>query len=429
MARLEARRGNDPRQVGPFRIVARLGAGGMGMVYLGRATPSGLVAAIKVIRPELGEEPVFRERFLREVAALTRVAAPFTAQVLDAGVEGETPWMATAYVPGPSLQWSVESFGPLPEQSLHALWLGLLRALEHIHGAGLVHRDLKPSNVLLTADGPRVIDFGISEHVEASTRLTATGALIGSPGYMSPEQARGQSLGPASDLFSLGSLMTYAATGRNPFEADSVPATLFRVVGETPDLSGVPEALRAGVTLCLTKDPRDRPSATQLLVQAVHLDSLEAAGLLESGRWLPAPVSLETLRRAQMVLDLDESMRGSQGGRDGPGLETKTEEVPGITMAPGLRSAAVPAPDLDEPDGPDDTDDTGGAQDDTATRPTPTPALSARPAETSRPPSPPAARTRRGAGDDEPLRTGSMPMAPELPPPPRMRRRWRLFRG
>src|SRR5579859_5584502 len=249
--------GEDPEVVGPYRLLGRLGAGGMGQVYLGKS-PGGRLVAIKLIRPELAEERGFRARFASEITSARNVNGIYTAAVVDADPDAELPWMATVYVAGPSLTDAVEESGPLPVASVLALAGGLAEALAAIHRGGLVHRDLKPSNVLLATDGPRVIDFGISLAVERSM-LTATGMVMGSPGFMSPEQARGQrEVGPATDIFSLGAVLAYAATGDNPFGVGPTPALLYRVVNEVPDLAAVPARLSPLVGQCLEKNPADR---------------------------------------------------------------------------------------------------------------------------------------------------------------------------
>jgi serine/threonine protein kinase len=273
---------DDPESVGPYRLVGRLGAGGMGQVYLGRS-PGGRTVAIKVIRPEVAEDEQFRTRFAHEVAAARNVSAIFTAAVVDAAPEAETPWMATVYVPGPSLTEAVEAEGALPAQTVLALAAGLAEGLQAIHAAGLVHRDLKPSNVLLAHDGPRVIDFGISRAVERSI-MTQTGMVMGSPGFLSPEQAMGQVVGPASDVFSLGAVLTFAASGNGPFGEGPTPTLMFRVVHQPPDLSGAPDELRPLIEACLAKDPEDRPTASQLLERI-------GGGTLGDGEWLPSAVT------------------------------------------------------------------------------------------------------------------------------------------
>ena len=270
----------DPQQVGPYLLLGRLGGGGMGFVYLGRSR-GGRHVAVKVIRAELAGQADFRIRFAREVAAARTVSGLFTAPVVDADLDAPTPWLATAYVAGPSLADAVASHGPLPVSSVFALAAGLAEGLEAIHAAGIVHRDLKPSNVLLAEDGPRVIDFGISRAAEESP-LTGTGLVIGSPGFMSPEQAQGRTVGFSSDVFSLGAVLTFAATGAGPFGTGSNATLLYRVVFTPPALDDVPAALRPLVEHCLAKDPQQRPSADRLLSQ---LNAHPMPG------WLPAPVT------------------------------------------------------------------------------------------------------------------------------------------
>ncbi|MFF8535107.1 serine/threonine-protein kinase [Streptomyces sp. NPDC015532] len=296
----------DPRRIGDFTLIGRLGAGGMGQVFLGRSA-GGRAAAVKVVKAELAEEPVFRARFHQEVAALRRVGGEWTAPVLGADTEAATPWVATEYVPGPSLQQVVESdYGALPEDTLHSLAGRLARALRAIHGAGLVHRDLKPSNILLTVDGPRVIDFGIARALDtiAGGVRTSTGLVIGSPAFMSPEQVRGQRVTPASDVFSLGSVLVYAATGRLPFGSVEVGlhALMFRIAEEEPDLTGVPRTLTGLVASCLAKDPRRRPSAEQI---AAHTRTDVA------DPWLPAELLADLGRLAARLLNTETPPQGS----------------------------------------------------------------------------------------------------------------------
>lgn len=268
---------DDPQSIGPYRLVGQLGQGGMGRVFLG-VSPGGRPVAVKAIRAELAANPEFRARFGREVAAARRVSGVFTAQVVDADVDGPVAWMATAYVPGPSLAEAVDTHGPLPDASLLALAAGLAESLNAIHAVGVVHRDLKPSNVLLAEDGPRVIDFGISRATE-STMLTQAGLVVGSPGFMSPEQAMGSEVGPPSDIFNLGAVLAFAATGEGPFGTGTTAALLYRVVHGAPDLDRVPPAVRPLIEHCLAKDPRQRPTANGLLA--------EVGALQPGGTWLP----------------------------------------------------------------------------------------------------------------------------------------------
>jgi outer membrane protein assembly factor BamB len=256
-------REDDPRVAGEFRLRARLGAGGMGQVYLGYS-PAGRAVAVKICHPEFAADPAFVTRFAREVAAARAVNGLYTAQVIDAGPDDSPPWLATSYVPGPSLHDAVAGHGPLPGPAVWRLAAGLAEALAAVHARGLVHRDLKPTNVLLAADGPRVIDFGIARAVDG-TSLTTTGYAFGTPAYMSPEQAGGQPATPASDVYALGSVLCFAATGGTPFGDGEPAAVLYRIVHAEPALETVPGALRSLVAGCLAKDPADRPTLAQVL--------------------------------------------------------------------------------------------------------------------------------------------------------------------
>ncbi|MFF9794016.1 bifunctional serine/threonine-protein kinase/ABC transporter substrate-binding protein [Streptomyces bacillaris] len=249
----------DPRAVGPYRTLARLGAGGMGVVYLARSA-GGALAAVKVIRAEHAADPRFRARFRREAEAAGRITGPWVVPVLGADTEAREPWLATAFVPGPSLGEVVGARGALPAGTVRALGVRLAAALATVHAGGLIHRDVKPGNILLALDGPRLIDFGIARHPGA-TALTATDAMLGTPGYLAPEQASAGPVGPACDVFSLGCVLVYAATGRPPFGAGGAAGVLFRTVHEEPDLDGVPPALLPLVTACLAKTPDTRPTA------------------------------------------------------------------------------------------------------------------------------------------------------------------------
>lgn len=278
---------HDPRRIGPFEVLGRLGAGGMGLVYLARSA-SGRRVAIKTVRTELAEDQLFRVRFTREVEAARAVSGFYTAAVVDADPRAAVPWLATAYVPAPSLEEIVNECGPMPTQAVRWLAAGIAEALQSIHGAGLVHRDLKPSNVLVVEDGPRVIDFGIASGV-SNTRLTMTNVAVGTPAYMSPEQARdSRSVKGASDIFSLGSTLVFAATGHAPFHGANPVETVFMLLREGPDVEGLPDDLRPLIESCMQMDAALRPSPADL--QAQLAPHLFASGSDDSGTasaWLP----------------------------------------------------------------------------------------------------------------------------------------------
>src|SRR6059058_645971 len=259
----------------------------MGRVYLARS-PGGRMVAVKVIRANLAEDAGFRARFAREVSAARKVGGLFTADV-----EGPVPWLVTAYVPGNSLSDAVERQGPLPEASVLALAAGLAEGLIAIHAAGVIHRDLKPSNVLLAQDGPRIIDFGISSAAGA-TSLTGTGFMIGSPGFMSPEQAEGLTVGPASDIFSLAGVLIYAARGEGPFGSGDTAALLYRVVHGKPNTDSVPDNLRPLIKRSLSRDAKRRPGATEFLSE-LSAAYPSAADLTD---WLPLPILEENAARS-----------------------------------------------------------------------------------------------------------------------------------
>ncbi|WP_327678710.1 serine/threonine-protein kinase [Kitasatospora sp. NBC_00458] len=324
---------DDPRQVGEYRLLRQLGAGGMGRVYLGRTT-GGRTVAVKVVRRDLAGDPEFRARFRQEVAAARRVSGTWTAPVLDADTEGGHPWVATGYVAGPALTAAVREFGPLPEPAVRTLGVGLAEALAHVHGLGLVHRDVKPSNVLLTLDGPRLIDFGIARALDATTALTQSGQVFGSPGFMSPEQANGLPAGPAGDVFSLGAVLAYAATGTMPFGSGvSAPVLLYRVLHEEPDISGLAGPLHAIVRDCLAKDPAARPTPGQLR-ERLDGDGT-AAARLGHGDWLPTALAAAVGRSAVQLLDLEGEREAGEGTVAGDGATAGTPAT-----APGTRAPA-----------------------------------------------------------------------------------------
>ncbi len=255
---------DEPLQIGRYRVLSRLGRGGMGTVYLGES-PDGQQVAIKVINPEYSQHERFRMRFRREADAAQRVRRFCTAAVIEAALDDDQLYVVTEYVTGPNLEEAVDSDGPLRGSSLDALAVGVATALTAIHGAGVVHRDLKPSNVLLSPVGPRVIDFGIARALDTLSGMTGTGEILGTPRYMAPEVLRGEPVSAACDVFSWGCLMAFAASGRAPFGGEALPAVLYQVLNTEPSLEGMEPALRELVTYALTKDPRNRPTSQQLL--------------------------------------------------------------------------------------------------------------------------------------------------------------------
>ncbi|MFE9102917.1 WD40 repeat domain-containing serine/threonine protein kinase [Actinomadura geliboluensis] len=265
---MEALRDGDPRQIGPYRVEGRLGAGGMGEVFLG-VSPGGRRVAVKVIRSEHSARPEFRVRFAREVEAARKVGGFYTAQVVDADPEAPEPWMATAYIPGASLR----DVAPLPADEVARLGAALAEGLAAIHASGLVHRDLKPGNVIMSPDGPRIIDFGIARDVGAGT-LTAEGAVLGTYAYMAPEQVLGEPSGPPADVFALGCVLAFAATGRSPFDAVTIPAIVHRVLHEPPVLDGLAEAMRPLVASCLAKAEVERPSTDRIIAHLADPDAV-----------------------------------------------------------------------------------------------------------------------------------------------------------
>ncbi|MFD3415679.1 bifunctional serine/threonine-protein kinase/ABC transporter substrate-binding protein [Streptomyces cyaneofuscatus] len=291
---MEPLRSTDPARIAGYRILGRLGAGGMGVVLLGRS-PGGALVAIKLIRAEYADDAGFRTRFRREVAIARQVRNRWAVPVVDADTEAAAPWLATEFVPGPALSEAVGGGAPLSERSVRALGSMLAEALEAVHGAGLVHRDVKPGNVLLGLDGPRLIDFGIARALD-DTVLTATDAIVGSPGFLSPEQAQGRRIGPPSDIFSLGCVLVYAATGGRPFGSGPVEAMLFRTVHDPADLGALPPGLRPVVEGCLSKEPEERPTAGDIR-RAFAEDT-------SGGSWLPGPVTHLIAERSARMLAL-----------------------------------------------------------------------------------------------------------------------------
>ncbi len=278
----------DPRRIRGYHVLGRLGAGGMGTVYLGRS-PSGLPVAIKVVHPELADNPSFRTRFAREVGAARAVSGAFTAPVIDADTNARSPWLVTAFLPGMTLHEAVIKYGPFPEPAVFALGASLAEALVSVHRVGVVHRDLKPANVMLAPDGPRLIDFGIAHAADAAV-VTRTGSLVGSPGFLAPEQAVGGLIGPQSDVFAFGAVLTFAATGEGPFGRGSAPALIYRVVHDPPRLEGVKDPeLRMIIAACLHKNGKHRPPPEWLRDRlAAHAPGTE---VLQGTGWLPESVA------------------------------------------------------------------------------------------------------------------------------------------
>ncbi|MFF8569676.1 protein kinase [Streptomyces sp. NPDC015408] len=381
---------DEPTAVGPYRLLGRLGSGGMGRVYLGRSA-GGRTVAVKIVHPHFALDEEFRARFRREVDAARRVGGAWTAPVLDADPEARVPWVATAYVAGPSLTAAVADGGPLPAHSVRALGAGLGEALAAVHELGLVHRDVKPSNVLLTLDGPLLIDFGIARATGGTSRtesgggtasLTSTGVSIGSPGYMAPEQILGKGVTGAADVFSLGAVLAFAATGTPPFPGDSSAALLYKVVHEEPKLDALDGELRGLVAACLAKDPAARPAPGEVARRLAP----EGAARLVTGGWLPGALVERVSRSAVQLLNLEAADASKPGPVSGP---------------VGFSSPSVGAPDAN-----------GGAADPgvfgpAPVMPTPTAANVPGPRDGDRPPSPAPGRlsvsvaatsTREGEG-------------------------------
>ncbi|MFJ9889340.1 serine/threonine-protein kinase [Streptomyces sp. NPDC091287] len=393
---------DDPHRIGAYRLLGRLGEGGMGQVFLARSD-RGRTVALKLVRRELAEQPEFRARFRQEVRAAHRVGGAWTAPVLDSDTEAPVPWVATGYVAGPSLQRIVSgrpgapvtdsgAYGPLPLRSVRFLGSGLAHALQHIHGAGLIHRDLKPSNVLMTIDGPRVIDFGIARALDSVPEgdLTRTGALVGSPGFMAPEQVRGERVTTACDVFCLGSVLAYAASGRLPFgttESGGVHALMFRIAQEDPDLTGVPEGLAGVVRDCLAKDPAARPGTGEILARLGEAEADEP--------WLPATLIAQLGRHAVGLLDAEDPEDPQHSQHPHPQAAPTSPETAGSPARPPV----APIPPGPHPYAPQHSPYGTPAAPQPAPQPTP-----ARTTEQPFPPAyfvptpPPPARERRSAG-------------------------------
>lgn len=333
---------DDAREIAGYRLRARLGEGGMGVVYLSH-TRGGQPVALKVVRREYAQDPEFRQRFAQEVTAARRVQGPYTAPVLDSFTEGPEPWLAVSYVPGPSLSSAVYQHGVLPVPTVLQLMAGIAEALQSVHAAGVIHRDLKPSNVLLAADGPRVIDFGIARAAD-TTALTGTDVRLGTPAYMAPEQAMGGDVTPALDVFALGLVAYFAATRQHPFGDGSSHALLYRIVSNEPELSACPEQLRPLIAACLAKQPGSRPTPAQLVEACATLAGTSGLARQE-GWWLPPAVAQQIAQqeREQTMLLRDSGGAGGAGAAGAAGhavvppVPTQPAHSPGVAYA-----AAVP---------------------------------------------------------------------------------------
>ncbi|GAA2648564.1 hypothetical protein GCM10010425_69920 [Streptomyces spororaveus] len=369
---LTALSADDPHEIGGYRLHARLGSGGMGVVYLAY-TPGGRPIALKAVHREFAADPEFRERFAQEVASARRIHGLFTAQVVDSGEDDHTPWLATAYVPGPSLHQVVRRHGPLPVRTVLLLVAGIAEALQEIHRVGVVHRDLKPANVLVAGDGPRVIDFGIARAADAAA-LTGAGLRIGTAAFMAPEQALGHPVTPATDVFALGALAGFVAGGVPPFGNGPESGALYRVVHEHPDLGRIPRELHDLLSWCLAKSPRDRPTTADLIA-AVHAHPLVGPRPEFTDGWLPRPVLEEVGGRTD-----------TGPGRPGPPVPEHLQ----ATMAaaahpapgPGGTTPYAPSPTPTPPPSPTPT-------------PSPNPVSAPDPAPVPAAPVPPARRDRR----------------------------------
>ena len=355
----------DPTRISTYAILSRLGAGGMGQVYLGRSA-SGRQVAVKVIRPELTSDPEFRTRFRREVTAMKAVSGFFTAPVVDADPDGTPAWLATAFVPGPSLSEAVRDRGPMPQQDVLVLAAGLAEALSAIHREGLTHRDLKPANVLLADDGPRVIDFGLAV-TATSSAVTQAGTVVGTPSFMSPEQINGKQVGPSSDIFSLGSVLVHAATGHSPYGEGGTMELMYRVVNNEPDLTGISGTLHQLVVACLHKDPTQRPTPArilQVLSDGAGVQSTAAMGWVPpklaqtpspTPAYNPPPTQPQTAQpqSAQrhpgaLQHQVGQAAPVGQAGHSGQPVQRDSGPQPTITAQPGPRDsgprATMPTP-------------------------------------------------------------------------------------
>jgi serine/threonine protein kinase len=398
---MKALTADDPRVIGEYRLRGQLGSGGMGRVYLG-LSPAGRAVAIKVVHPSLASDSDFLRLFQYEVASAKAVSGIYTAPVVATGLDDRPPWLATAFVPGPSLAQVVREHGPLPEPALRPLLAGLVEALQAIHTRGVVHRDLKPPNVLLAADGPRVIDFGISRAVEAAA-VTATGAMFGTPGYMSPEQAEGKPASPASDVFALGCVIVYAATGAPPFGEGTPAAVLYRVVHSEPALDPLSPWLRELVAGCLAKDAAARPTPRALAAAIAHRG--RQTGPMAVSFWPTSVGDLIGTYQPQLEAQMSYEARSAED-------DSTTYQVPAVPYRGSAAGGAHARPD--EPGDTPDLEREGGTQDVSAARS----GSHARAGVRERIPDPAGAGPAGTAGDPQarprPPEAGSVPGAVKL---------------
>jgi serine/threonine protein kinase len=308
-------RPGDPEQIGQYRLFGRLGSGGMGQVFIGESSGRRRVA-VKLLLNEYAGDRHFRERFTREVKAARKAGGLHTARIVDADPDADPPWLVTAYTPGPSLADAVKATGPMGPVAVAVLGAALSEGLAAIHACGLIHRDLKPGNIILADDGPRIIDFGVARGTEALSGLTDTGDLAGTLTFMSPEQIRGEKVSARSDIFSLGSVLAYAANGRGPFDADTMAGVLYRITSQDPDLGGLAEPMRTIVRACLAKTPADRPSPDDLSTWLASQDHIQDSPATERPV-LPVPLPAPA-PRGDVV-----SAAGVASGAGGGGTRTR----------------------------------------------------------------------------------------------------------
>lgn len=318
-------REHDPRQAGPYTLESRLGGGGMGEVFLGRS-PGGLLVVVKMVREDFSADEGFRRRFVQEIRAARKVGGFYTAQVINADIDAARPWLATAYIPGPSLQEAIEKHGPLPATSVAALGSGLAEGLSAVHAQNLVHRDLKPGNVILAEDGPRLIDFGIARATDSPTHTHFyTQSVIGTAGFMSPEQIEGSKVTAASDVFSLGCVLVYAATGQGPFGSGTPASLIYRIVNVDPDLSDMPKEIASIAGECLEKRPADRPTVRLLLDRLNTRSSIPRVS--EGEPWLPRELTKIITRDAIEVLPPEKKTNLVVGNLGPEKIEVVANEV------------------------------------------------------------------------------------------------------